>query len=220
MNNLGVCFTPWVNSRMPDAVTRKRAGRGCAFGEEHVETALVANNLGTLLHDIGDHQGAIRQHERVLGVRRKLLGSDHPGTATSLNNLATAYTATGRVDDAWTLMREAAAIHDRLIIDVFGATDEDQRMSLLVSLRGAMEAFLSFTLEHSTRIGCAAPTTYDLVLRRKGLGIETLAAQRDAVLGGRYPTLEPRSNALSALRMRIARETLAGPDWRGSGAQP
>jgi len=50
-----------------------------------------------------------------------------------------------------------------------------------------------------------------LVLRRKAIAAEALAAQRDAVLGGKYSALAPKLHELSTLRMQIARKTLAGP---------
>jgi hypothetical protein len=40
---------------------------------------------------------------------------------------------------------------------------------------------------------------------------EALAAQRDAVLGGRYPELKDWFAELSSLRMQIGQKTLAGP---------
>ena len=51
----------------------------------------------------------------------------------------------------------------------------------------------------------------ELVLRRKAIAAEAMGTQRDAVLGGKYPALEPKLRELAALRMQIARKTLAGP---------
>ena len=44
---------------------------------------------------------------------------------------------------------------------------------------------------------------------------ETLSAQRDAILGGRYPTLRDRLRELTAVRQQIARKTLGGPGPEG-----
>jgi CHAT domain-containing protein len=61
----------------------------------------------------------------------------------------------------------------------------------------------------------------DLVLRRKGAGLEALAAQREAVLGGRYPALADRLRELTALRMQIVQGMLApaGPQAPEAGRQ-
>ena len=58
----------------------------------------------------------------------------------------------------------------------------------------------------------------ELVLRRKMIGAEALAAQRNAVLGGQYPELQPRLRQLTALRMQIAQKTFAGPGEEGAQA--
>ena len=57
------------------------------------------------------------------------------------------------------------------------------------------------------------------VLRRKAIGLEVLAVQRDTVLAGRYPALEQSLRELSALRVRIARTLLSGQGG-GAAAEP
>ncbi len=42
-----------------------------------------------------------------------------------------------------------------------------------------------------------------------------MATRRDALLGGKYPALEPRLHDLGTRRMQIARKTLAGPGAEG-----
>ena len=54
------------------------------------------------------------------------------------------------------------------------------------------------------------------VLRRKALGIEALAVQRDAILKGRYPELASKLEALAKLRGEICDLALSGPK-KGSG---
>ena len=88
-------------------------------------------------------------------------------------------------------------------------------MSYLASFAGAMETLLSLVLQHRAQLPAAVHQAFDLVLRRKAIGAEALAAQRDAVLGGRYPSLQTKLNELTALRRQIARKTLAGPGPEG-----
>ena len=52
---------------------------------------------------------------------------------------------------------------------------------------------------------------FDLVLRRKALGAEVLAIQRDTVLGGKYPALEPQVREWTTLRRQTGRKRLDGP---------
>ena len=49
------------------------------------------------------------------------------------------------------------------------------------------------------------------MLSRKALVSESVAAQRDASLGGRYPHLSEQFRRLVELRLQIAETALAGP---------
>ena len=49
------------------------------------------------------------------------------------------------------------------------------------------------------------------VLRRKGIASEAVAAQRTAILAGRYPSYRQQLEEIAALRGHVARRTLAGP---------
>jgi CHAT domain-containing protein len=70
---------------------------------------------------------------------------------------------------------------------------------------------LSLVWRHLSGDAGAVRGALDLVLRRKAVAAEALAAQRDAILGGRYPALQSRLAQLAALRGQIARKALAGP---------
>ena len=50
------------------------------------------------------------------------------------------------------------------------------------------------------------------------IGAEALAAQRDSILGGRYPQLQPLLQELIQLRAQMARKTLDGPGPEGVDA--
>ena len=48
-------------------------------------------------------------------IRRRVLGADHPETATSLNNLAGLYRAQGRYVEAAPMVMEAVEIMERVL---------------------------------------------------------------------------------------------------------
>ncbi|NEU84560.1 CHAT domain-containing tetratricopeptide repeat protein, partial [Nostoc sp. UIC 10630] len=60
---------------------------------------------------------AIPLAERMLAIRKKLLGNEHPDVATSLNNLAGLYSRQGKYADAEPLYRQALEIYKRLPAD-------------------------------------------------------------------------------------------------------
>ncbi|KAB8316065.1 tetratricopeptide repeat protein, partial [Tolypothrix campylonemoides VB511288] len=52
------------------------------------------------LYQSGKYSTAIRLAERVLAIREKVLGKEHPDVALSLNNLAYLYSAQGNYQQA------------------------------------------------------------------------------------------------------------------------
>jgi len=142
---------------------------------------------------------------------RRILGDDHPHTANSLNSLGHLESASGRFDEALALMRQSTAIDDHTLGQIFSIASDRQRLLFLKTLQGNQERFLSLVFRHLSHSPEAVRAAFDLVFGRKALGAEALAAQRDAVLGGRYPHLREAVEQLTQLRRRIAQKTLAGP---------
>ncbi len=171
--------------------------------------------LARLYERTGDYAAAEPLYRRALEVSRAALGEDHFFLAERLSDMARVFVATGRPLEALPLMERAAVIDDQMIGQIFSISSERRRTAFLDRVRGRMDAFLSLVLQHLREAPAAVRTAFDLVLRRKAIGAEALAAQRDAVLGGKYPALKPRLREWTALRMQIARRTLEGPGPEG-----
>src|SRR5712691_4105686 len=67
------------------------------------------------LYRAGKYADAIPLAQRVLAIREKSLGPDHPNVAQSLNNLALLYKAQGRYTDAEPLYKWALANYERAL---------------------------------------------------------------------------------------------------------
>lgn len=59
-----------------------------AFGPDHPHVMRDVNNLGSVLHDLGDLDKARKAYQRALTIFAKVLGPDHPQTQTVRGNLA------------------------------------------------------------------------------------------------------------------------------------
>ncbi|MFL5587294.1 MAG: tetratricopeptide repeat protein [Ktedonobacteraceae bacterium] len=185
------------------------------LGEAHPNVALSLSGLAVVYASIGDYAKAEPLYQQALEIRRAALGEMHPDVVASLNNLSDLYVVTDRKVEALTLMRQANAIDDQMVEQIFSIGSERQRMAYLVTLQGRFEGFLSLILQHFSQSALAVQAGLDLVLRRKAIGAEALAVQRDAVLGGRYPALQPKLGELATLRAQIAHRTLSGPGPEG-----
>ncbi len=60
-------------------------------GPNHPESALIANNFGVALTEIGQHDAAEDYLLRSLGIRERSYGGRHPEVAQSMANLAAVY---------------------------------------------------------------------------------------------------------------------------------
>ena len=67
---------------------------------QQADDADALNTQSTKLYGEGKYAEAIPIAQRVLAIREKALGPDHPNVAIALNDLALIYRAQGRFDDA------------------------------------------------------------------------------------------------------------------------
>ena len=178
---------------------------------DHPDLATSHNNLGTLLRDLGEFSGARVHLQKAMEIQQRSLPEAHPDLATTYSNLGTLEVASGRINEAVALKHQASAIDDRMIGQVFSIGSDQQRLLFLRKLQGRQEEFLSLVYRHLSHSPKAMRTALELVLRRKALGAEALASQRDAILGGRYPHLREAFDQLNQLRKRTAQKMLAGP---------
>ncbi len=218
LNNLGIVL--W--NLGDHAAARSRLEQGLAIrrrvlGDEHPDTATAFHNLGVILWTMGDYEAARSHHEQALAIRRKVLGEEHPDTGSDLESLAILWVISNRFGEALNLLEQASRIDDRMIGQVFAIGSERQRMAYLHTIKVNLDAFLSLVSQHLAHSPDAVRAAVDLVLRRKAIGAEALTAQRDAVLGGRYPHLREQLEQLTLLQSQIAQKMLAGP---GPGEDP
>lgn len=185
------------------------------LGENHPDFALDLSNLAILCHATGDYATAELLCSQALEIRRAVLGEEHPDFAWSIQVLAILYVATSRDQGALSLMQQVSRINDKTIGQMFSIGNESQRMGYLATIEGDSDLFLSLVSQRLSHSAIAGRAALDLILRRKAIAAEALAAQRDAVVGGKYEELRPKLRELTALRQQIARRTLAGPGAEG-----
>ena len=85
------------------------------LGPDHPDTLTSVNNLGILLKDKGDYEGAEKLYRRALEGREKQLGPDHPSTLTSVSNLGSLLWVMGDNEGAEKLHRRALEGNERVL---------------------------------------------------------------------------------------------------------
>lgn len=69
-------------------------------GEESYEVAVALNMYGSILHDHGEHDGALEKYTQALNVNMRTVGLQHPETAATHNFLGALYEDTGDIASA------------------------------------------------------------------------------------------------------------------------
>ena len=77
---------------------------------ENKQLGQICNEIGYYLHHQGRYEEAKPLYNRALEIRERVLGPDHPETATSLNNLAALYYNQGWYEEAEPLYKRALEI--------------------------------------------------------------------------------------------------------------
>jgi CHAT domain-containing protein/tetratricopeptide (TPR) repeat protein len=202
------------------ALLKKVAAVEVSIGmENRTSYSTTLTNIGTAYADRGNFEESETYLRRALEIERKQGYDERPELSQRLSALALVVARTGRPLEAMELMQEANEIDSRVMAQVFATGSESQRMQYLAELRRNFHIFLSLVVHQLSDQPAAVREAFDLTLQRKAIGAEALAAQRDAILSGRYPQLALKLEELRDLRARIARKTLSGfgakPDENG-----
>lgn len=219
LHNLGGLYQERGDFGPAEALAQRAlAIRRANFGPQHPDVAQSAANLAVLYTTLGNYAAAEPLYREALAIRRAALGEAHPDVAATLVNLAILCTATGRPAEALALMDQAAAIEEQTIGQVFSIGSESQRMAFLATVRNNQDTYFALVSQYFADSPAVVRAALDYVLRRKAMGAEALQTQRDAVLGGKYPALQPALQELALYRGQIAQKLLAGPGAEGRDA--
>jgi tetratricopeptide (TPR) repeat protein len=81
--------------------------RRTEVGDDHPDTLISINNMGSLLDSMGKLAEAEPYYREVLEARRRVLGDDHPSTLISTHNMGRLFRDLGRLNEAEALGAEA-----------------------------------------------------------------------------------------------------------------
>jgi tetratricopeptide (TPR) repeat protein len=159
-----------------EALSREALAIQLKQGKDRYETSVALLSLGAILAKEGDKDGAETLYRETLAIQRKVLGSEHPNLATTLNFLGNLAWERGDLVMAETSYREALAILGR-----------------------------QFSNEHPEVAGTLINLGMVLTRRRDFAGAEKLVSEEVAilrkVLGPEHPLVGKALACLGANRM-------------------
>lgn len=180
------------------------------IGEWDPRYALTLSNLGNLLRLTGCFAEAAACFREAMEIRRLEFGPDHISVANSEIRLALSLAAIGQQKEALEAIKDVLRIDDLLIADVSAISSQHQLFQLLKQQRLNLSVALTLVYQFFREEPDSVRNAYEIVLRRKGLSAEALAARRLPILSGRYPHLQDKLEELSELTSMITQARLRG----------
>jgi tetratricopeptide (TPR) repeat protein len=119
------------------------------FGEGDMEMqekiAGLYHTAGYGYHYGGQYIEALKWYVQALVIREKVLGKDHPGTASTYNNLANVYADQGRYDAALEWYGKARVIREKVLgKDHPGTADTYNNLAVVYADQGRYDAALEW----------------------------------------------------------------------------
>jgi CHAT domain-containing protein len=182
------------------------------------DTAGRLHDLACFLADEGGYSVEVDDplYQNAYQLFLSTQSEEFPCYTSSQYGLSCVYAATGRLPEARSLMRQAAAGDEVLIGQVLALESEAHRANFLRTAWARFAVFISLVYRFFRHSAADVRAALELSWRRKAIGAEALTAQRVAVLSGRHPSLVPLFRELNTLRGWIAKKTLEGPGPEGS----
>ena len=158
---------------------------------------------GMASYDSGAYSAAEKPLTRSLMINEKVLGPDHPGVATSLNNLALLYEAQGKYGEAEPLYKRSLAIREKVLgPDHPGVATSLNNLALLYEAQGKYgEAEPLYKRSLAIREKVLGPDHPDVATSLNNLALLYYAQ-------GKYAEAEPLHKRSLAIR-----EKALGPDY-------
>jgi CHAT domain-containing protein/tetratricopeptide (TPR) repeat protein len=213
LGNLAAIYSH--REKYDDALALFEQAIGLAQESPVPEHTSILNGFGLLLLRLGNYEIAEMALRQAAEAYSALVGEEHPLRIAALSNLLLVCAATRRYEEAWELTVKIESITDQSIHEFFSLASESQRMGYIRHIQSRFLSSISLVSQHLIGSPPAVQAAMNLVLKRKGIGAEALAAQRDSVLSGKYPHLEPHLRELALVRQSISQMTLSGPGSDG-----
>ena len=164
------CTRIWASTPKPNRSIRKRFGSGKRFLGQNIPTRRPASiTWPCCTRHMGEYAKAEPLYQEALRILQKVLGPEHPDTATSLDNLALLEFDLGRIDEATALARQASAAELTILSKIFSFTSEQQRLAYL----DIFHPYSLFPFLKGTETDLAAA-----VLRYKGVVLDSIVEDR------------------------------------------
>lgn len=212
LNNAGVNSIFTNNYQESEKNLKESLGiREKYLGNKHHLYAQSLNNLGLLFQHTGDPNKGIQYYRKSLEILKESLGDFHPVYANTLGSCASLLVTVDN-HEALIMMRQASAIYDNLINQVFSIGSDSHKRTLNSALVKQKSGYLSLLLMQLPDTQDNLIDAYNFVLKRKCIEIESSSNQREKIYRDRTPHLVKKFDELNSIKNEIIEVTFTEPE--------
>ena len=181
------------------------------LGPDHAHVAVFINNLALLRHQQGNLQEAEVLYKRSVVITEQALGSNSAQLAYFLASLAELEKDMDHPREALFLLQRALAVHKRTLDNVFASASEREKFAFLSTVEFQFDVLIKLIAQDLATDPEAVRAALDATLWRKGLVLEVLSRERQALLASDDPQTAVVAEELQAVTFQLADLNLAGP---------
>jgi tetratricopeptide (TPR) repeat protein len=171
---------------------------------------IIQFNLAALYHRKGRFAEAEAMYLQAIEAHKTNRGEHHPDLVLLLAQLAQLYNDMDKSAKAMRALEDAIGRSEAVIDVLLAITSDVQRLAYLSRIQFCIELYVGVVLQRFPKSRACKGKAFDLILRRKGIGFEASALQREALLK-RYASVAPTLRELRAVRNEIGTKSILGP---------
>jgi CHAT domain-containing protein/Tfp pilus assembly protein PilF len=190
---------------------RALAIQEASLGPHHPDVAILLDNLAALQTARENYATAESLYQRALAIAENALGPEHPLVADLLANSASMKIASGHPEAALGLLQRALSIDERTLSNVFSLASERRKFAFLRTVDYRYELLLNLVVQKLPTHPEAVRTAMGAVLRWKGVVLDALARERQALSTSNDPAVVQTAVQLQTVASHIASLMWAGP---------
>ncbi len=176
-----------------------------AWGNDAPVVAIDLRNLGDLSRKQKDDAAAETYYLETLRIQEKSLGPDHPEVEGTAMVLARFYDSKNDYVKAAPYFKQAFANLNRQFQYHFTYMSEQDRLAFLGTVGEVFPTYLSFCFKYREQDPALRGVFYDVVLREKGLVVESMASFRGRIAASGDKQALQLLDQLAARRAEVAR---------------
>ncbi|HLC16466.1 MAG TPA: tetratricopeptide repeat protein, partial [Thermodesulfovibrionia bacterium] len=169
-------------------------------------------NLAGLYTKTGRYSEAEPLYKRALAIDEKVLGQDHPDTATGFNNLAMLYASTNNHIDSHRLFNKGVSINDQNRENTFLLLTDKQKLNYINQTDDSIHAFINHSAQYMANDNSATTDTLNTWLKWKGVVLESQTRLIEAVTRSDDPEIQQKFDEVNNTRRQLGALQLYIPE--------